>query len=1297
MIGTREHFIMRPLRRCPGYLLLGILLLGAPTRGHTKALLTLQEKDVVTFLGGTNMVHLQQSGQLEVMLTQSFSGARPRFRDLSWESDTVFRQGSVIERWRKDGFGNHDDQLKRIGTTVLCIQFGQLESLSGPTGLEPFRKSYQQLIDRVSKQTRQIVLITPTPFEKPPSPLIPDLSKRNDDLAAYVEVITELARQRELLMVDLFHKSLVKLTDNGMHVTPPAQARVAREITRQLGITVPPPAHLEPLRKAVIEKHRLWYDYWRPANWKLLYGDDSRRQFTRGSDNSVPFKEEWKQLLLRIQQAEERIWRVAGGGQDPGHDRPDPETLHGVDDADIRKELASFKVPEGFQVNLFASEREGLTSPLSLRWDPAGRMYVTVTTTYPHVFPGDVPNDKIIILEDRDRDGRADQSRVFAAGLNIPTGLEWGDGGVYVGQNTEILFLKDTDHDGRADQRRVLLGGFGNGDSHQTINSFIWSPAGELYLGQGDGCESRVETPWGASNLFQAGFYRFRPRRLQLHPLLDDFMGPGNPWGVAFDDWGQIFSVDGAGGVTYLSPGQIPSTHRLRLKTIGRPGGYCGIGYLDGRHLPPSMHGDFVVGDFKSNRIKRFSVKEDGAGFSLQWKDPLLESRHRNFRPVDVKVGPDGAVYVVDWYNPITCHQDDAYRHPNRDKAHGRIWRISSRQPTTRPADLSQAPLDQVLEALKSPEHWTRYQAKRACTTLDTATVSKALDGWVQNLDPKLPRYEHHLYEALGTYATLEVIRPGLLGRLLQAQDPRARAYATRIVGRWHDRLEEPLALLTQRITDEHPRVRMEAVLACAAIDSPRSIEVAARVVDQPIDSWIEYAFKQAVHHLQPYWMPAFKQGTVSFTRPNHLAAVLNETGGRDVLESLKKLLETPDLKPPTRTAAIATILAVGGPGELKSYGLDAKAFTQAGRYDVDAHARALGILVAGAGFRDVRPEGDLGVALSSLIQQSHPELQVQALSLAGSWKVDQVAKAVSQAARNITLPIPVRAAAFTAMVDLRIPGSRELLLNSAMQSQSHALKSAAVKSLAALDLTIAAQQAAALFATGNLKPAGSQSILTAFLDRTGGAEALAAALQIHKLKPAVARQLLAALFSTGRSDQALMVILNRAMGTAHQTPDYNKAYVQQLVEEARKTGNAKRGRILFKTVACASCHKVGGNGGRVGPDLTAIGTTLSAERIVEELLWPNRQVKEGYSLVRVITDAGRIHQGYQRRTKESDQSGDLVLEDLATKNTITIKQEQIDEKHVTGSVMPQGLPALLSRPQLLDLIGYLSGLGQIK
>jgi len=123
----------------------------------------------------------------------------------------------------------------------------------------------------------------------------------------------------------------------------------------------------------------------------------------------------------------------------------------------------------------------------------------------------------------------------------------------------------------------------------------------------------------------------------------------------------------------------------------------------------------------------------------------------------------------------------------------------------------------------------------------------------------------------------------------------------------------------------------------------------------------------------------------------------------------------------------------------------------------------------------------------------------------------------------------------------------------------------------------------------------------------------------------------------------------------------------------------------------------VGGSGGKIGPDLTAIGTTLSAERITEELLWLNRQVKEGYSVVRVITDAGKIHQGYQRKTKESEAAGNLVLQDLATGKLITFKKQQIDQQQTTGSVMPGKLTALLSESQLLDLIEYLSELGRIK
>ena len=354
----------------------------------------LQQDDVVVFLGGTNMLRLQQSGHFETLLTHAFAEQKPRFRDLSWEADDVFALGTVIERWRPDGFGDRNAQLRHVGTTVAIAQFGTMESFRGQEGLADFVEAYEALLDDLGEQARLIVLVSPIRFESSINPHTPDLRQRNQDLATYVAAIGELARRRDLVFVDLFHSSLDNLTRNGMHVTPEAQPRLAQEIAGRLGCATADTESLEPLRAAVREKHRLWYDYWRPANWKLLYGDDSQRQFTRGGNDYIPFREEWKRLLPLIEKAEERVWQVAAGQPDHGAARPAPEKLHGDPSANVADELRAFTVSDDLQVNLFASEEHGLTSPLAIRWDPTGKMYVTVTTTYPHVFPGDLPNDK---------------------------------------------------------------------------------------------------------------------------------------------------------------------------------------------------------------------------------------------------------------------------------------------------------------------------------------------------------------------------------------------------------------------------------------------------------------------------------------------------------------------------------------------------------------------------------------------------------------------------------------------------------------------------------------------------------------------------------------------------------------------------------------------------------------------------------------------------------------------------------------------------------------------------------------
>ncbi|MEC9092728.1 MAG: PVC-type heme-binding CxxCH protein [Planctomycetota bacterium] len=1295
---------MISVRAIPGRLLVVFLLfpgflLGLSQWVFSQTVIEIQKDDVLLFSGGTNMVRLQQAGYLETLLSKNFKAAKPRFRDFSWEADTVYRQGSVVERWRQDGFGNRTEQIKRLQPTIVVSQFGKLESMEGAEKLWSFTEAYLRLIEDYQNQARQIILVSPLPFEKPTSNHVPNLLRHNRVLGQYVAATQKIAQDRGLVFIDLFNRDHPRLTENGMHVTRQKQPYLAQLLAKEFGLPSGWQPDDETLRQSVVEKHRIWSDYWRPANWKLLYGDDSRREFTKANDGSVPFREEWKKLIPLIQKAEARVWAVAHGEKDPGHSRPPAEILHGDPTADVAKEQTAFQVAQGFQVNLFASEKEGLTSPLAIRWDPAGRMYVTVTTTYPHVFPGDLPNDKIYILEDTDRDGVADRSTLFADGLNIPTAIELGNGGVFIGQNSEILFLKDTNGDNQADIRKVVLSGFGNGDSHQTINSFVWSPGGELYMGQGDGIESRVETPWGSADLYQSGFYRLRPKRLQMHPLLDDFMGPGNPWGVEFDDWGQIFSIDGAGGVTHLSLGQIPSQRRLRLGRIGEPGGYCGIAQLSGSSIPKSFQRFFAVGDFKANRVKCFSVTPKGAGFQLDWKEPLLHSKHRNFRPVDVRMGPDGAIYVVDWYNPITCHQDDRYRDPRRDKAHGRIWRVSAPHKQVTYPNLSRATLPEVIRTLASPERFIRYQAKRELTNRDENRVAFELRRWIQALDPKDPHYERHLYEALGTFATLEVPEPSLLARLLEAQQPGARAFASRIAGRWHDRVENVIELLARRAADSNAQVRMEAVAAAAQIPDAQAIQVITRALDFPVDSAMNYVLSQAIHQLKNRWEPAFRRGDLQFDNPNHLIKLLDRSEGKNLLGELRKIASSDRFTPSEKSGALIALVKLGQTQDLETYALSLTPYQHQQTYDLQTHARVLKALVNSVENQQLPLVPNARHALSRLLQSETASIQEMALRLVGLWQIHELNPFVKDRLQDEKRDTPTRRAAMWTFAKLN-PQSHDL---SGYASPKHPLpiRVAAVEAIAVQNIQLACSLLPPLFSQqdpGKLLSADQATrLLTSILERQNGAVQLTKTLHEQPVDSKVAGALMRGLFSTGRTDPALVEALKMRIGVTAKRVPYSSSYVSTLSAKANIKGAAHRGALLFKSLSCNSCHQVSGQGGKMGPDLTSIGTTLSPERIIEELLWPNRQIKEGYSVLQVATTDGRIQSGYERRTRESEKKGDLILEDLKTGKLLTIRKADVEQKKKAGSPMPTGLTAVLSEAQLLDLIKFLTERGKLR
>ena len=545
---------------------------------------------------------------------------------------------------------------------------------------------------------------------------------------------------------------------------------------------------------------------------------------------------------------------------------------------DAKVALERFQLQEGFEINLFASEKDfPMGNPVAMNFDSKGRLWVSTMPTYPQYLPGNPPQDKILILEDTDNDGSADKHTVFADGLHLPTGFELGDGGVYVGLQPDLAFLKDTDGDDKADTKEILLHGLGTEDSHHAVHCFQWGPGGELYFGEGTFHHSQVETPYGPVRLADAGFFRYEPKSQKFEVFVSYPFA--NPWGHVFDYWGQNFIADASGGSNYFGlpitghvdhPRKHPNMKEFTTKV--RP--TCGCEIVWSRHFPESSQGNFLVNNcIGFQGIKQHQIIEEDSGFTSKELEPLLFSTDPNFRPVDIEFGPDGALYIVDWFNPLIGHMQYSLRDENRDSSHGRVWRITYKhKPLLEKPKIAGQSIAGLLELLKTYEHRTRYRARMDLRLHDKADVVAELKKWVAGLDKNDPNYEHNLLEALWAYQTVYAVEPDLLRTLLTTKDYRARAAATRVLRYWRDKIDNPLQLFQQQVNDEHPRVRLEAVVALSHFKAAEAAEIALQSLRHPTDYYLNYGLTETMATLEPYWKSAIAQGK-SFAADNPAGA----------------------------------------------------------------------------------------------------------------------------------------------------------------------------------------------------------------------------------------------------------------------------------------------------------------------------------------------------------------------------------------------------------------------------------------
>jgi glucose/arabinose dehydrogenase len=848
----------------------------------------LHKGDHVSLIGNTLGDRMQHDGWLETLIQSRFPNDELVFRDLAVSGDEV----DLKKRLRSDDFGTPDEWLTDTKADLIFAFFGYNESYAGPSGLPRFKREMDKWVKATLDQkyngrnAPKLVLFSPIAQENLHNPNLNDGVEHNKNIELYAKAIEEVAKDDQVPFVDLFgpsatlyEKSKTPLTVDGIHATPEGDHQFAQIIDKALFGDRPAaagnPSAMEKLRAAVLDKNFYWFNRYRTLDGYNVYGGRSKMAYAQGITNRTVMDREMEILDIKTANRDKRVWAVAAGRDLKVIDdnlpplltvptnRPGPNADGSYNFLTGEEAIKHMQVGQGMKVNLFASEEQfpELEKPVQMSFDAKGRLWVAVWPTYPHWQPEEEMNDKILVFEDTKGTGHADKMTVFADHLHCPTGFTFYNGGIIVAQAPGLIYLKDTKGTGHADYSVRLLDGLDSADTHHTANSFVFDPGGALYFQEGTFFRTQVETPWGPPERCANGaVYRFEPKTFKFEAYVSYSFA--NPHGHVFDYWGTDVVTDGTGAVPYYGPSfsgkmYFPEKHDAHAPTIyrqrTRP---CpGTELLSSRQFPQEYQGNLLVANVIGFQgILNYKLTEKGSGIVGTEVEPIVRSDDPNFRPSAIEIGPDGAIYFLDWQNPLIGHLQHHLRDPNRDHTHGRIYRITyTDRPLLEPAKIAGASVPQLLELLKSPENRVRYRARIELGSHPAKEVTAVVDKWVAGLDKNDSQYEHHLMEALWAYQWQNVVNEPLLLQMLKADDYHARAAAVRVLCYWRDRVSKPLDLLRTAATDDSPRVRLEAVRACSFFTTPQAADAALESLNKDQDPFLKYTLDETMKTLDRF------------------------------------------------------------------------------------------------------------------------------------------------------------------------------------------------------------------------------------------------------------------------------------------------------------------------------------------------------------------------------------------------------------------------------------------------------------
>ncbi len=1288
--------------------------------------LTLEDGDRVLLIGDVLIERENNYGVLETKMRQEFPGKKFAVRNLGYSGDTPLGASRASFDPVAKGIEQLEEQLAVVKPTVAIIGYGMAASLeeltyrkNDPT-LNPdparygtehtparLKREISQLMDLITKHSAggkvRFVILGPIAHEdlRGSRPGLPNPAEHNDLLAAYGRSLAELASEKNVPFIQAEWKSqgiaLDFGTDNGIHLTERGYRALSEGVAAQLGWNVnkaswdKPATDAESLRASVLRKNSLFFHRSRPANYTYIFGFRKREQ----GNNAV----EIPKFDPLIETAEADAIAVSAGK--PSTLPPEPKTPTKLE---VRTSLPApeFKLSDGLRISLFA-ENPLLEKPVHMNWDTSGRLWVATSNTYPQVNPEDLAaqmagnsskfgpstgNDKVILLEDTNRDGIADVSRIVADRLLIPSGVAPDNfGGVFVGASTELLHLTNANADGILADRRIVLSGFGTEDTHHIIHTLHWGIDGRLYFHQTIYIHSHLETPWGLVRANSGVAFAYDPNteRLEVHSK-----GLVNAWGQQEDAAGQTFLTSGADntGVHWAFPGAAfpPSEGARRLVGSISPGSYpkfSGLELLNSPLFGPDWQGNAITCDFRAHRIVRFgfndfsSEAKPKSGYVTKELPDLVRTSDVAFRPITVKMGPDGALYVADWTNPIINHGEVDFRDPRRDKISGRIWRIvpEAAQPLTWQPVLDK-PAKELLANLLSPNRWTFEQSRRELAKLPVAELQAALKDWAT--DDTTRRHAAWLLSGR-TDDTAH------LAELLKSKDPVSIQVGLRELGKsLGARGATDIGLITPFLAHVNPRVQLEAHRALARVRTPESARaVLAHLPKNTEDTFLDFAAWTSINELARPWL-------------EDVAAQPSKIDGQEAsLDAIVKAIDPGIATPYVQRLFVGRkiddagtgpwIELVGKAGTADEATLLYQALINDASLQPSTRQRVARAL-AEAGTRNIRPKGDLSGLGALLIAQTEPQLLIECVRLAGQWKLVQFVPKIGdfagrekQAALRQAAIGALRAIgqqpSLNALRSLTAETRPSVVRRDALPALAVHAPAEAFKAIPSVFAQIKTKQEAASVWTDLFQVGGFSQRLAKEFPKGLSAEHLAAALQSAR--------------SLGRSGVALVKAIEPLTGLKAGMRNF-EAEIAGMINTIKKGADPADGEIHYRKNGCAICHAIGGAGGKLGPDLSSLGASAPLDYIIESVLNPAAKVKEGYH-------------GFAFKMKDGSQMVGIPARENATELFIRpgpgvelpILKANIVSRDNIGSIMPAGLVDALEFVPRRNLMAFLGEIGK--